>query len=69
MTIRNTQRLLGLVIAIAWPSAWPSAADWPSYRHDNQRSGITAETLKLPLARRWQMIPAQPPSPAWAKPA
>ena len=69
MTLRKTQRLLGLAIVIAWPSAWPSAADWPSYRHDNQRSGITAETLKLPLARRWQMIPAQPPSPAWAKPA
>ena len=69
MTLRKTQRLLGLAIVIAWPSPWPSAADWPSYRHDNQRSGITAETLKLPLARRWQMIPVQPPYPAWAKPA
>lgn len=69
MTLRKTKRLIGLAIVIAWPNAWPSAADWPTYRHDNQRSAITAETLKLPLARRWQMIPAQPPSPAWAKPA
>ena len=69
MTTRHTQRLLGLAIALAGPSAGPSAADWPSYRHDNQRSGITAETLKLPLTRRWQMIPVQPPYPAWAKPA
>ena len=69
MPRRKTQRLLGLAIVIAWPSAWPSAADWPSYRPDTQRSAITAETLKLPLAKRWQMTPAQPPSPAWAKPA
>ncbi|MAE31570.1 MAG: hypothetical protein CMO43_08300 [Verrucomicrobiales bacterium] len=65
MTTRTTILLIGLAMALAWPSA----ADWPSYRHDNQRSAITAETLKLPLAKRWQMIPAQPPSPAWAKPA
>jgi outer membrane protein assembly factor BamB len=69
MTTRNTQRLLGLALALAWPSAGLHAADWPSYRHDNQRSAITAEALKLPLAKRWQMTPAQPPSPAWAKPA
>ena len=69
MTTRHTQRLLGLALALAWPSAGPSAADWPSYRHDNQRSAITAETLKLPLAKRWEMTPAQPPSPAWANPA
>ena len=69
MTTRHTQRLLGLALALAWPSAGLHAADWPSYRHDNQRSAITAETLKLPLAKRWQMTPAQPPSPAWAKPA
>jgi len=65
MTIRATVLLTGLATALAWPSA----ADWPSYRHDNQRSAITAETLKLPLVKRWQMTPAQPPSPAWAKPA
>jgi len=69
MTRRKIQRLLCLAIIIVWPSAWPSAADWPTYRHDNQRSAITAETLKLPLAKRWEMIPTQPPSPAWAKPA
>jgi len=69
MTLRKTTRLLGLAIVIVWPGAWPNAADWPTYRHDNQRSAITAETLKLPLAKRWQMVSAQPPSPAWAKPA
>ena len=57
------------LICLAISVTWPSAADWPTYRHDNQRSAITAERLKLPLAKRWQMIPAQPPSPAWAKPA
>ena len=23
--------------------------DWPAYRHDNRRSGITAESLEFPL--------------------
>ena len=69
MTTRHIRRLLGLAIALAWAAPCPIAADWPAYRHDNQRSAITAETLKLPLNRLWQMIPAQPPSTAWAKPA
>lgn len=30
-----------------------SAADWPTYRGDNARSGATAETLQLPLQPRW----------------
>ena len=50
MTLRKTKRLLGLAIVIAWPSAWPSAADWPTYRHDNQRSAITAGIICQRLA-------------------
>ena len=52
MMLRKTKRVVGLTIVIAWSNAWAGAADWPTYRHDNQRSAITAETLKLPLARR-----------------
>jgi len=65
----KVQRLIGLLLLILWPGLWSSASDWPTYRHDNQRSAITLESLKLPLSKRWQLIPEQPPSPAWAKPA
>jgi outer membrane protein assembly factor BamB len=40
-------------------------ADWPTYRHDPHRSGVTSEELKLPLAEAWRHTPAKPPAPAW----
>ena len=30
------------------------AADWPTYRGNNERTGATAESLAVPLALRWQ---------------
>ena len=45
------------------------AEDWPTYRHDNARSGITAEQLVPPLARQWVFTPAHAPEPAWPVPA
>ncbi|MCX7049071.1 MAG: PQQ-binding-like beta-propeller repeat protein [Candidatus Sumerlaeota bacterium] len=44
------------------------AEDWPAYRHDNQRGGITDESLKLPLAENWVFTPTFPPSHAWSDP-
>ena len=46
----------------------PAAADWPTYRHDAARSGITAETIELPLAERWVFKPRQAPQAAWGDP-
>ena len=46
------------------------SADWPTYRHDNSRSGTTAEKLvaeKLEL--KWVHRAALAPRPAWAGPA
>ena len=45
------------------------AADWPTYRHDHERSGITAESVQLPLAPAWVYQAPQAPSPAWTDPA
>jgi len=45
------------------------AKDWPSYRHDNAQSGVTAERTATPLSLRWTFQPAHEPSPAWSKPA
>ncbi len=47
-----------------------SAGDWPTYRHDNRRSGVTAETLDAArLSEAWVHAPAYPPQPAWSGPA
>ncbi len=45
-----------------------SAGDWPAYRHDVQRSAVTADRLALPLAPAWIYTCDQPPAPAWPDP-
>ncbi len=45
------------------------AEDWPTYQHDNRRSGITSERLTLPLHEQWRAVPAHRPRPAWPTPA
>ena len=59
-------RSLGLLALVASLSA--VAADWPTYRHDNARTGVTAEQLKTPLAPCWAYQPAHKPKPAWGDP-
>ena len=44
------------------------AADWPAYRHDFARSGVTQEKLVAPLHRQWTYLPAHKPMPAWPEP-
>jgi len=44
------------------------AADWPTYRHDISRSGVTSENLALPLFRQWEFAPHQAPERAWEDP-
>jgi len=44
------------------------ADDWPTYRHDNSRSGITQEKLAAPLAEAWVFQSRHAPTPAWEPP-
>lgn len=44
------------------------ADEWPTYRHDNERTGQSSERLELPLVVRWR-VQLAPPSPAWPPPA
>ena len=44
------------------------ADDWPMYRHDVARSGITAENVQPPLVECWAFQPNDPPQPAWGDP-
>ncbi|MEJ6569948.1 MAG: PQQ-binding-like beta-propeller repeat protein [Akkermansiaceae bacterium] len=45
-----------------------TASTWPTYRHDNRRSGTSSEALKLPLNQSWTTN-AGPPQQAWTGPA
>lgn len=56
-----------LLVSIAGVSA--HGEDWPTYLHDNARSGVTNETLKLPLWPAWEHQPRLAPKPAWPAPA
>jgi len=39
--------------------------DWPTYMHDNARTGVTSEQLTLPLELAWDYRTPLPPLPAW----
>lgn len=62
----------GLVCFVAFMACFGSAnsEDWPTYRHDNHRSGITSERLNAEgLKEIWVYRSPHPPQPAWAGPA
>lgn len=53
-----------LAICVPWVA---TAADWPTYRADAERSGYTAERLPAQLALAWSYRPLHPPQPAWPR--
>jgi len=55
-----------MLLVIAAPTSL--AADWPTYRYDSARSGITAEQIKPPLTKSWVFQPRHAPQPAWGEP-
>jgi len=46
-----------------------AASGWPTYQHDNQRSGVTPDRLDLPLEEAWKWTSGRAPQPAWPDPA
>jgi len=58
-----------LCLAILVGAEWVRAEDWPTYMHDRQRSGVTAEKLALPLNACWGYQAMHAPQPAWPGPA
>ena len=56
---------LGLLLLVSAAGA----ADWPTYRHDNARTGYTSESPTVPLSLHWVYTPVYPPRPAWPAPA
>ena len=47
----------------------PEVADWPTYRRDNLRSGLSSESIRFPLSLAWEYRPRHAPQPAWPPPA
>lgn len=62
-------KLLWLAVVGAWPWGPLWAEDWPTYRHDNRRSGITAEKPPAAVTAAWTMTSSAPPQVAWSGPA
>jgi len=61
--MRWVRCLAWIAVGMACPGA--SWAAWPAYRHDARRSGVSTETLTLPLAQAWTHRAAHAPNPAW----
>ncbi|HYT94083.1 MAG TPA: PQQ-binding-like beta-propeller repeat protein, partial [Gemmataceae bacterium] len=47
----------------------PIATDWPTYRRDHLRTGISEEKLAFPLRLQWVYEARQPPAPSWPEEA
>ena len=59
-----------VALSILVMAAATQADDWPTYRHDARRSGVTDAKINAPkLGQAWVWRPAAPPRPAWAGPA
>jgi outer membrane protein assembly factor BamB len=58
--------LVGGTILLASPA---SGADWPTFRADARRSGVTSEALPPRLESIWVHRPLHAPRPAWPGPA
>lgn len=58
-------RILSTAIGLCLCSA-VMAADWPTYRGDYARGGVSAESLSPTLARAWTWKSPHAPQPAWS---
>ena len=60
------------LIALLWvaPVTRSVAQDsWPTYMHDNRRSGVVSTTLKKSMRELWSVRTSVPPRTAWTNPA
>lgn len=60
MNLRSTIFFLCLAISTI-------AKDWPTYRHDSNRSGYTSERIPNDLHLQWSFRMRHAPSPAWPR--
>ncbi len=67
MTRHHDSISILLAFIVGW-TAHAAHADWPMFRADAARSGISHESIELPLSARWTYEANQVPSPAWPDP-
>ncbi len=65
-SILTNKHFIYLTVALLIMVRGVSADDWPTYQHDNRRSGITKEQLPRYLERDWVHSCPAPPRTAWA---
>ncbi|MEO2025895.1 MAG: LamG-like jellyroll fold domain-containing protein [Fuerstiella sp.] len=64
------RQVLLLIVALRAITPMPVMADWPTWQHDNRRTGTTDEQLQVSkLAPEWVWQSASPPQTAWSGPA
>ena len=65
-----TTQVIATVVVFACSLSSGLASDWPTYRHDNHRSGFTDEALAgKSVESDWVYHSLQPPVSAWPGPA
>ncbi len=62
-------RIAGLLVAVVAWSATEALGDWPTYRCDNARSGLSAASMRSDLAPVWTHRLVHAPRPAWPAPS
>ncbi len=67
--IKRSCLLLSALSFVFLPVKTGYAADWPTYLGDCARSGVSSETLPMPLHEQWRYVPMHKPDPAWPAPA
>ena len=61
-------RCFAVLVGLLFCTTGVRAEDWPTYMHDNARSGVTANAVQLPLKEQWFYSAPQAPRPAWPPP-
>ncbi len=69
MSEASPRSLLAVLAFVGATLCAAQAEDWPTFRHDNRRSGVTDEKVSLPLSEAWVRRSPTPPMTAWAGPA
>jgi len=67
--VRSLFAALAVCSSFVWASSAAAAGDWPTFRGNNRRNGVTSEAVRLPLSLQWTFKPIHAPRPAWPMPA
>ena len=69
LTVSRRSRILGVLApGVILLPAIICASEWPTYRHDGRRSGVSTDTLSFPLKPLWHHEGGTPRQ-AWSGPA